>query len=463
MVTHRVMSRLVHALTLSYGGVALLAWLQNAMGGAATPATTSSAQWLGDGTLVLPFVALAVFLGSGRTPAASVREVPGGVAALFAVIMGVGALLHGAGPQHAGMIMSGDGFSSLAVGQQFVLTLLIAWTYATMVGRALSALGAWIEDHLAAPHLPQRLVSAVWVAVIVLAVVPATLLLGTGHAVAQTSFPDHTIHPRGQLTLIARKLEDNSLAYVAPDYGADGVRPTIEMFEGETLNITLINTLDADVSLHVHGVLYSPDSDGTRHNNSFVRPGEQRVYQWRAAPGTAGYWHYHDHVMGDNEGTAGISGGLYGGLVVRKVGDKEPVRTFVLVFHNYSVNGRLYPDTPTPTAREGELVEFLVISYMDTLHTFHLHGHRWLTPARTADPDVTNPASVGSGHEDNHILAPGDSFGFLTVAGQGVGPGLWMYHCHVQSHSGGMMGFFHVLPANQGLPAPGTPGPNSTP
>jgi FtsP/CotA-like multicopper oxidase with cupredoxin domain len=458
MGSHHVMSRLVHALTLSYGGVALLEWLQHRMSGAAAPlVTTSPAQWLRDGTLVLPVVGLAVVLGRGHTPA-SAREVPGGVAALFAVIMGVGALLQSAGPGHAGMIMDGSGFSSLAIGQQFLLTLLIAWTYAMLVGRTLSVLGAWIEDHLAAPHLPQRLVSAVWVGVIVLAVVPATLLLSTGQAVAQTSFPDHTIHPRGQLTLIARKLDDNSLAYVAPEYGAEGVRPTIEMFEGETLNITLINTLDADVSLHVHGVLYSPDSDGTRHNNSFVRPGEQRVYQWRAAPGTAGYWHYHDHVMGDNEGTAGISGGLYGGLVVRKVGDREPVRTFVLVFHNYSVNGRLYPDTPMPTAREGELVEFLVVSYMDTLHTFHLHGHRWLTPARTADPDVTSPANLGSGHEDNHILAPGDSFGFLAVAGQGVGPGMWMYHCHVQSHSGGMMGFFNVLPADAGLsPTPGAP------
>ena len=43
-------------------------------------------------------------------------------------------------------------------------------------------------------------------------------------------------------------------------------------------------------------------------------------------------------------------------------------------------------------------------------------------------------------------FAPGDSFGFLTIAGEGVGPGMWMYHCHVQSHSGIMMGFFQVLP-----------------
>ncbi len=387
---------LVHTLTLSYGGVALLAWLQHTLAGPQALPPVDTAGWLRDGTLLLPVVALAVFLGSGR-PAAPTQAVPGGVAALFAVIMGVGTLLHSADPQHAGMDMGSGGFSSLAVGQHFVLTLVVAWAYATVVGRALILLGTGIEDHLAAPHLPRRLVSAVWMGVTVLAVVPATLLLSTGHAVAQTSFPDHTIHPHGQLTLIARRLDDNSMAYVAPEYGPDGTRPTIEMTEGETLNITLINALDSDVSLHVHGVLYNPDSDGTRQSNSFVRPGEQRVYQWRAAVGTAGYWPYHDHVMGDNAGTAGISGGLYGGLIVRKPGD--------------------------------------------------------LTPARTADPDPTNPANLGSGHEDNHILAPGDSFGFLTIAGQGVGPGMWMYHCHVQSHSGGMMGFFNVLPA-EGYPSP---------
>src|SRR5205085_10249950 len=147
--------------------------------------------------------------------------------------------------------------------------------------------------------------------------------------------------------------------YIAPDYGDLGVRPIIEMTEGETLNITLRNELGVDVSLHVHGVRYDTASDGTRHNNSFVRPGEEYVYQWRAAPGTAGYWHYHDHVVGDDEGTVGIENGFYGGLIVRKPGDLRPVKTFMLVFHNLTINGRQYPNTPTLTAHQGELVEFL--------------------------------------------------------------------------------------------------------
>ncbi|MDQ3929341.1 MAG: DUF885 family protein, partial [Chloroflexota bacterium] len=54
---------------------------------------------------------------------------------------------------------------------------------------------------------------------------------------------------------------------------------------------------------------------------------------------------------------------------------------------------------------------------------------------------------ANSGHEDNHILAPGDSFGFMVIAGEGVGPGMWMYHCHFQDHASAMKGFFKVLPA----------------
>ena len=218
------------------------------------------------------------------------------------------------------------------------------------------------------------------------------------------------------------------------------------MTEGETLNITLKNELPGDVSLHVHGVHYKLDSDGTRHTNSFVRPGQSRTYQWVAVPGTAGYWHYHDHVMGDDEGTQGILQGLYGALVVRKPGAVRPAHTFVIVGNDRTLNGRIYPDTPTYTARQGELVEWVVISHGNRVHTFHLHGHHWLTPNRPVPSDWAAASSVGSGAEDNHILAPGDSFGFMVIAGDGVGPGMWMYHCHFQDHAAAMRGFFNVLP-----------------
>ncbi|MFD0743730.1 multicopper oxidase domain-containing protein [Phytohabitans flavus] len=123
--------------------------------------------------------------------------------------------------------------------------------------------------------------------------------------------------------------------------------PLIEMIEGQCFAITLYNqvpaaTLEAlrtdpnhplGVSLHTHGVKYTQMSDGTVHSNSFVPPGGSRTYFWYAQPrnaatgaqGTAGYWWYHDHVVGGPHGTVGIGSGLFGGVVVRRQGD--PGRT----------------------------------------------------------------------------------------------------------------------------------------
>jgi FtsP/CotA-like multicopper oxidase with cupredoxin domain len=324
--------------------------------------------------------------------------------------------------------------------------MLIAGSYALVTDSVIRSLDRALDNPLDRLPLPRRWSRALATVALLLVITPALLFTGGGHAVAQTSFPDQTIHPRGNLTLIARTLSDGALAYVAPDFGNNGVRPTIEMTEGETLNITLRNELSSDVSLHVHGVKYDQQSDGTRHSNSFVRPGQQRTYTWKATTGTAGYWHYHDHVMGDDEGSAGIGGGLYGGLVVRKPGDPKPAKTFVVVGHDKTLNGRIYPNTPTYEARQGELVEWIVVSHGNRVHTFHLHAHTWLTPARGSDPNPALPANASSGREDNHILAPGDSFGFLTIAGGESGTGMWMYHCHFQDHASAMKGFFKVNP-----------------
>jgi FtsP/CotA-like multicopper oxidase with cupredoxin domain len=46
--------------------------------------------------------------------------------------------------------------------------------------------------------------------------------------------------------------------------------PNIEIVEGDTVELTLVNELDVAVSVHVHGVHYDITSDGTRHSNSFA-------------------------------------------------------------------------------------------------------------------------------------------------------------------------------------------------
>ncbi len=434
---------IIRILLLSYGGIALLQWVHLALsGGGDLP---GAAVWVRDGTLALPFVAGAVLLGLRRAQSSALS-----VAALYSAVMGAGFLLSGAFPGSTHAAHEGVEISNLDLLSHALVIMLATALYALIVDAIVTSLTGTIELQLATSiqNPKSKIQNRVLLPLAVLvAIVPALLFTKSAPAAAQTTFPDQVIHPKGTLLLIAKNPGDGSMAFIAPDYGANGVRPTIEMTEGETLNITLKNELTTDVSLHVHGVHYNLESDGTRHSNSFVKPGQQRVFQWRAAVGTSGYWHYHDHVIGDDEGTIGILNGLYGGLIVRKPGDPKPAHTFVIVGNDKTLNGRIYPDTPTYTAKHGELVEWIVISHGNRVHTFHLHAHRWLTPNRTADPSSTAAANAGSGREDNHILAPGDSFGFLVIAGEDVGPGMWMYHCHFQDHAGSMKGFFKVLPS----------------
>ncbi|MEO5951463.1 MAG: multicopper oxidase domain-containing protein, partial [Chloroflexia bacterium] len=443
---------MARVLLLAYGGSALISWIHiRLLGNGDT--TLDPLRWLRDGTLSVPIAFLLTLVVTRRSADAS-TQTNATIAVYYGTLMGAATAVGGLYPEGDHAAHEGAASDTLTLLLHIGIVAVAAAAYSLISGFAFdaSASDKRIQTSFGITFkMPtSRLTRVSMIAGVTALLVLSSSVLNASPVAAQTSFPDQAIHPKGTLTLVAQTLSDGSLAFVAPDYGANGVRPIIEMTEGETLNITLKNQLTVDVSLHVHGVHYNLDSDGTRHSNSFVKAGQQRVYQWRAAVGTSGYWHYHDHVVGDDEGTEGIQRGLYGALVVRKPGDLKPAHTFVVVGQDRTLNGRVYPDTITYTARQGELVEWVVISHGNRVHNFHLHGHRWLTPNRTSDPNPSLPANIGSGHEDTHILSPGDSFGFLVIAGDDVGPGMWMYHCHFQDHSASMKGFFNVLPAAAG-------------
>ncbi|MBA2313587.1 MAG: multicopper oxidase domain-containing protein [Actinobacteria bacterium] len=263
--------------------------------------------------------------------------------------------------------------------------------------------------------------------------------------------------PTRSIDLFAERLGKGRVGYGLTPGSASIPGPTLEMTEGECLAVTLRNGTTKRVSMHSHGVDYTVASDGTRLNSGCVRPGAERTYIFDSHepttradgtidPGSAGYWHYHDHCRGSPHGTAGINAGLFGALIVRRQGDPLPDREpFVVVMGpGAKINLKRAPRTPTFRANMGERVEFVVIGHGDLLHTFHLHGHRWVD-------NRTGLASAGGDETqiiDNRTIAAGDSFGFQVVAGEGVGPGAWMYHCHIQNHSdAGMGGIFLVADA----------------
>ena len=264
--------------------------------------------------------------------------------------------------------------------------------------------------------------------------------------------------PTRSMTLFAEQLGPKRFGYGLTPASASIPGPTLEMYEGECLTVTLVNETDRRLSMHAHGVDYTVASDGTPMNHGCVAPEHARTFVFAAHPpavrpdgsleaGSAGYWHYHDHCMGGDHGTEGIRSGLFGAFIVRRPGDPLPdVPTFVATMGpGMTINLLKAPNTPIFEAQEGQRVEFVVVGYGDLFHTFHLHGHRWVDN-RTGIPGAPgDPSPV----IDNRTLGPADSFGFQVIAGEGVGPGAWMYHCHVQGHSdAGMTGIFLVTTAD---------------
>ncbi|MBQ1160333.1 multicopper oxidase domain-containing protein [Streptomyces sp. A73] len=263
-----------------------------------------------------------------------------------------------------------------------------------------------------------------------------------------------------RIKMYAEKLPDGQMGYGLEKGKATIPGPLIELVEGDTLHIEFENTMDVAASLHPHGVDYDIANDGTRMNKSHVEPGGKRTYTWRThapgrrkdgtwRPGSAGYWHYHDHVVGTEHGTGGIRNGLYGPVIVRREGDilPDPDRQFTIVFNDMTTNN--LTKGPDFKATVGDRVEIIMITHGEYYHTFHVHGHRWADNRTGLLEGPEDPSRI----IDNKITGPADSFGFQLIAGEGVGAGAWMYHCHVQSHSDmGMAGLLLIAKPDGTVP-----------
>ena len=222
--------------------------------------------------------------------------------------------------------------------------------------------------------------------------------------------------------------------------------PTLEANVGDTLVVHFRNNdfkSMQPVTIHPHGVKYTPDYDGSYLGNltragGFIAPGEEFTYTWECTPSSVGVWPYHDH--GPNH-LLNSSRGLFGTIVIRDAEHPKPDREYFLHLHSlpssitkspqmlHCINGRSYAgNTPTMRAVEGETVAMHVIDMNNDWHTFHVHGHRWQNEAgKWIDSPSVGPSEVISARftEDN--------------------PGRWLYHCHVASHmSAGMTGWYKV-------------------
>ena len=102
--------------------------------------------------------------------------------------------------------------------------------------------------------------------------------------------------------------------------------------------------------------------------------------------------------------------------------------------YKFSVNGYLYGDGPVMTVTEGQRVRWYLLGTGDVgalnFHTPHWHGNTVLSHGTRRD-------TIG--------LLP---MGTETVDMVPDGPGLWLFHCHLDDHmEAGMMARYEVLPA----------------
>jgi YVTN family beta-propeller protein len=248
--------------------------------------------------------------------------------------------------------------------------------------------------------------------------------------------------------------------------------PALVFDEGDVVILTLENHLEDEescVSVHVHGVHYSIESDGTLETTNGVTdscaPFEgDYEYTWTASKGSAGTWPYHDHTLGGELGSE--DKGLFGVLIVNEGNTKALIdgeignvktknidKEFVLYmvgtkFWGLEIdntnNGMQTPlwTNPRLGADLNEIVKFHVLGLGSEFHTFHVHAHKWLEPGTT---DVIDTKTIG----------PLTRHTFIIQAGEGVGEGDWMYHCHVFNHmQNGMSGIFDVGGDSEAGPSP---------
>lgn len=108
--------------------------------------------------------------------------------------------------------------------------------------------------------------------------------------------------------------------------------------------------------------------------------------------------------------------------LARKIGfvDGRPGR-------HWSVNGKLFPETPMYVVRVGDLVRMTVTNRSGAAHPMHLHGHHFLVLSRDGIPVGNSPWWV-----DTLNVQDGESY---EVGFRATNPGVWMFHCHNLPHA----------------------------
>jgi manganese oxidase len=237
--------------------------------------------------------------------------------------------------------------------------------------------------------------------------------------------------------------------------------PELRVREGDTVRITLRNSLPVPTTIHWHGINVPNAMDGVAGlNQAPVEPGEEFVYEFVATP--AGTRWYHSHT----DAALQVPMGLYGAIIVEP---REPItsydREYTLILTEWDteltpgvasgteergpgdrmlrggelgadlflVNGRMHGAIPPLRIAKDERILVRLIHAGAIPHPIHVHGHSFRIVATDGHP--VPPAAQLT--KDTVLIGPSERYDLEIV---GDNPGVWMVHCHIEHHmANGMM------------------------
>ena len=159
-------------------------------------------------------------------------------------------------------------------------------------------------------------------------------------------------------TLVAQRANKALLPGTSTEfwtYNALVPGPMIEVFEGDTVRISLDNRLSQETTVHWHGLPVPPAQDGNPMDP--IAPGASRTYEFTLPVGSAGTYWYHPHP---HELTAEqVFRGMAGLLIVRSRTDPVPAaieeKLLVISDLRLAADGTIPANTPMDwqNGREG--------------------------------------------------------------------------------------------------------------
>ncbi|MFD1363219.1 multicopper oxidase family protein [Lentibacillus salinarum] len=249
--------------------------------------------------------------------------------------------------------------------------------------------------------------------------------------------------------------------------------PTLVAEEGDTVEITVHNSLPEATSVHWHGLEVPNDMDGVPlvQDSPKIKPGESFTYKFTLEQ--SGTYMYHSHTKVSKQELMGLTGSF---VIQPKKQNEQVDRDIVMMLQEwtldgagghgdmnteqehqtgteeddtedaenekgvyevdpmgmepnmFTINGKSYPSTEPIKVKKGETVRIRFTNLSGNSHPMHMHGDDFKVVA--ADGNRINKSAQ---LEKNTInVAAGETWDIEFTA---ENVGTWPIHCHKPHHT----------------------------